>query len=299
MSEVVSQPWFGWVLLVVVGLPVASIILTEVNAALVRRESSMARPVQLMRLYILPVGALLVLLTQLPGSLVAGEGTGVKLVATVFGFLLLIFVLSAVNAAMFLNAEQGSWRDRMPSIFVDIGRIVLIAVGLAMLFSFVWGANVAGLFAALGVTSIVLGLAMQTAVGSIIAGLLLLFEQPFRLGDLLKTKAGTGRVVEVNWRSVHIDVGSAVLIVPNALLAESVFTNLSQPTMSYSQTVSTTFTKEEPPLAILSLLNDVASGLIFLADGQQPSSRPIGGGRYQTTLRSARTPMPRWPGRSS
>jgi len=76
MSEVVSQPWFGWVVLVVVGLPVASIILTEVNAVLVRRESSMARPVQLMRIYILPVGALLVLLTQLPSSLVWARAPG-------------------------------------------------------------------------------------------------------------------------------------------------------------------------------------------------------------------------------
>ncbi len=202
MSEMISQPWFFWAVLVVIGLPVASVILTEVNASLVRRRSQMARPVQLLRIYVLPVGALLVLLTQIPNNVIASDGAGVKLVATVFGFLLLIFILSALNTALFLNAEKESWRGRMPSIFVDIGRIVLIAVGLAVIFSFVWGANVGGLFAALGVTSIVLGLTLQTAVGGIVAGLLLLFEQPFRLGDWLQTAAGTGRVIEVNWRAV-------------------------------------------------------------------------------------------------
>ena len=55
-----------------------------------------------------------------------------------------------------------------------------------------WGANIGGLFAALGVTSIVLGLALQNAVGSIISGLLLLFEQPFQLGDWLTAAAVHG-----------------------------------------------------------------------------------------------------------
>jgi small-conductance mechanosensitive channel/CRP-like cAMP-binding protein len=284
MSDVVSQPWFFWAVLVVIGLPVASIVLTEVNAWLVRRRSQMARPVQLLRIYLLPVGALLVLLTQIPNSIIANDGAGVKLVATVFGLLLLIFILSALNTALFLNAEQRSWRGRMPSIFVDIGRIVLIAVGLAVLFSFVWGADVGGLFTALGVTSIVLGLALQTAVGSIIAGLLLLFEQPFRLGDWLRTESGTGRVVEVNWRSVHIDMDNEVAIVPNSSLATSAFTNLSRPTVAYTQTVNTSFTDDDAPLAVLGLLDEVANGLMFLADGQHPSSRPSGGGAYETSL---------------
>ena len=110
----------------------------------------------------------------------------------------------------------------MPSIFVDIARLVLIVTGLALLFSWVWGANVAGLFAALGVTSIMLGFALQNAVGSIISGLLLLFEQPFRLGDWLDTGSTKGRVVEVNWRAVHIETGNGVQIIPNATLGRGV-----------------------------------------------------------------------------
>ena len=72
---------------------------------------------------------------------------------------------------------------------------ILIAIGLAVLFSVVWGTDVAGLFTALGVTSIVLGLALQGAIGSIVSGLLLLFEQPFRLGDWLDAGGVRGRLV--------------------------------------------------------------------------------------------------------
>ena len=153
------------------------VILTEAHTALVRRGSALARPVNLLRNYVLPSGALLILLTQ--ASEISAEATPVRIIATVFGFVVLLVLLAAVNAALFTNAERGTWRQRIPSIFIDIVRLVIIIAGLAVLFSFVWGADVAGLFTALGVTSIVLGLALQNAVGSVISGLLLLFEQPF------------------------------------------------------------------------------------------------------------------------
>lgn len=284
MGDLLEQSWFWWAVLVVVGLPVLTIALTELNAHLVRRRSSMAGPVQTLRLYVLPLGALLVLLTQIPNSIIPNDGSGVRIVATVFGFLVLVFILSGLNTALFLNATEGSWRRRMPSIFVDIARIVIIAIGLAFLFSFVWGADVGGLFAALGVTSIVLGLALQTAVGSIIAGLLLLFEQPFQLGDWLSTSSAEGRVVEVNWRAVHIDTGNGITIIPNSSLAADAFTNLSRPTIAYTETIATTFSKDDPPQAVIEMLDGVARGLTLVPPGREPSTVTTGAGGYQTSL---------------
>ena len=205
----------------------------------------MAGPVAMLRNFAVPAGALLVLFTQVWE--LDGEATWVRILATVFGFLVLVLVLAALNAALFQQAASGTWRERMPSIFVDIVRLLLVVVGLALLFSWVWDANVAGLFAALGVTSIVLGFALQNAVGSIISGLLLLFEQPFKIGDWLDTGSERGRVVEVNWRAVHIDTGNGIRIVPNATLAGASFTNLSQPAGNHVVTVPTTFGATDPP----------------------------------------------------
>ena len=84
-----------------------TIVLTEVEARLVRRRSSMARPVRLLRAFILPVGALLVLLTQVPNAVVSNEGGIVKITATVLGLMVLVFVLSGLNTALFLNASGG------------------------------------------------------------------------------------------------------------------------------------------------------------------------------------------------
>lgn len=282
MSDLTSQSWFGWSIAIVIGLPVALVVLTELQTFLQRRDSAMARPVALLRNWAVPIGALLLLLTQT--SDVDADSSAVRIIATVFGVLVVMLVLSGLNIALFGNAATGTWRQRMPSIFVDIFRIVLIGVALAVLFSVVWDANVGGLFAALGVTSIVLGFALQNSIGSIIAGLLLLFEQPFELGDWLDTGDVRGRVVEVNWRAVHIDTGNGTQIVPNASLAGSSFTNLSRPSGSHSVSVATTFSIDDAPDVVEALLNDVAAGLTDLHPGAVPESAVTGPKTYTTTF---------------
>ena len=230
--------------------------LTELQNALTRRYSPLAGPVAMLRNFALPAGALFVLFTQVWE--IDREETWVQILATVFGFLVIVLVLSALNVLLFKQASTGTWRERMPSIFIDIARLLLVVIGLAMLFSWVWGADVGGLFAALGVTSIVLGFALQNAVGSIISGLLLLFEQPFKLGDWLDAEGVRGRIVEVNWRSVHIETGDGVQIIPNANLAGASFTNLSQPAGRHSVTIATAFGAGDPPDAVLDLLERTA-----------------------------------------
>jgi len=93
----------------------------------------------------------------------------------------------------------------------------------------------------------------------VISGLLLLFEQPFRIGDYLDTKFGKGLVVEVNWRAVHIDTENGIQVIPNAALAGDTFVNLSRTTASYFKAKATFgFAAGDPPGVIKSTLLAVA-----------------------------------------
>ena len=58
MSAITSQPWFWPALAVVVGLPLALLILNEVQGVLNRRGSAYAKPVGLLRNWLLPAAAL-------------------------------------------------------------------------------------------------------------------------------------------------------------------------------------------------------------------------------------------------
>ena len=108
MTEIFSAPWFWWAIAIAVALPISLVVLTEVHNALLRRNSYLARPVSLVRNYVLPLAALLLLL--LKATEVRADATTVRVVATVLGFVVLVLLLSGLNATVFQGAPEGSWR---------------------------------------------------------------------------------------------------------------------------------------------------------------------------------------------
>lgn len=280
--NVFTAPWFYWSMIIAAGLPTVLVLLTELQHALERRGSFLSRPIGLLRTLIVPLGALLLLLTQT--SDISIEATPMRILSTIFGVLILIMVLSGVSATVFDNAPRGSWRRRMPTIFVDVARFAIIAVGVAMIFAYVWGANVGGLFTALGISSIVLGLTLQNSVGQIISGLLLLFEQPFQIGDWVETTSAKGRVVEVNWRATHINTGSGLEIIPNSVLAGQAFANLSRPAGGHTITVPAKFSGGDAPDEVCDLLTDVASTLPHLHPEGRPTAIANSSTDYTVTI---------------
>ncbi len=280
--NVFQSSWFYWAVGIAVGLPVGLILLTELQDALVRRNSRLARQVSLLRNYLLPLGALLLLLVE--ASQVPARDIPVRILTTVFGLLVLVLLLSGLNATVFEGAPEKSWRKRLPAIFLDVARFAVIGVGLALMLSYIWGVRVGGLFAALGVTSVVIGLMLQNSVGQIVSGLFMLFEQPFRIDDWLDTGTARGRVVEVNWRAVHIDTGSGLRIMPNSMLATTSFTNLSRPPGAHKLAMTTTFSSADPPDRVCAMLSGVARALPQLKAGSVPRSVPLGAAEYCTTI---------------
>ncbi|MFZ1178670.1 MAG: mechanosensitive ion channel family protein [Mycobacterium sp.] len=280
--NVFHSSWFYWAVGIAVGLPVGLILLTELHDALVRRNSRLARQVSLLRNYLLPLGALLLLLVG--ASQVPARDIPVRMLTTVFGVLVLVLLLSGLNATVFEGAPEKSWRKRLPAIFLDVARFALIGVGLALMFSYIWGVRIGGLFTALGVTSVVIGLMLQNSVGQIVSGLFMLFEQPFGIGDWLDTGTARGRVVEVNWRAVHIDTGSGMRIMPNSMLATTSFTNLSRPPGAHKVAMTTTFSSADPPDRVCAMLSRVARALPQLKADSVPRSVPVGAAEYRTTI---------------
>lgn len=280
--NVFTAPWFYWSIIIAAGLPTVLVLLTELQHGLARRGSFLARPVGLLRTFIVPLGALLLLLVQTTD--ISVDATPVRILSTLLGVLILFMVLSGISATVFDSAPAGSWRRRMPAIFIDVARFAIIAVGVAMIFAYVWGANVGGLFTALGISSIVLGLTLQNSVGQIISGLLLLFEQPFQIGDWVETTSAKGRVVEVNWRATHINTGSGLEIIPNSVLAGQAFANLSRPAGGHTIAVQAKFAGADAPDEVCALLEAVASDLPHLHPDGTPTVNANSSTDYTVTI---------------
>lgn len=284
LSDITSKEWFWPALTVIVGLPIVLLVLGEIHTSMQRNGTPGARIVMLIRNVLAPLAAVIILFTQIKTPDGSTEFTWAKVAATAFGLVVVVVLLSGLNLVIFETAKQGTWRNRFPSIFVDIARILIIAISLAVLFGWIWGADVGGLFTALGIGSIVIGLALQNAVGSVLSGLFLLFEQPFQIGEYIVTGQGKGRVVAMNWRATHLDTANGILIIPNSQLAGEAFQNLTRASSPYEASDTYRFATDDPPDRVISVMEEVASGLPELAPGSSPSAVPMNKSRYEINI---------------
>jgi small-conductance mechanosensitive channel len=281
--DFVQQPWFVPAIIVIVGLPIVMIVLTELHGALVRNGAHGTRVVLLLRNFVAPTGALLLLLAQ-TADVGSPTVNWVRIVATIFGFLVILALLGGLNLVIFETAKTGSWRSRVPSIFIEVVRVILIVVALGVLFSVVWHADVGGLFAALGVGSIVIGLALQNAVGGVVSGLLLLSEAPFEIDEWIVVDGVRGQVVEVNWRSVHLMTVNGLLIVPNSSLAGSTFLNITKGDGPFTNDIYVRFANEDPPQLVMDVCDQTANSLPMIYPGQAATISTCGKGKYEVEI---------------
>ncbi|HEX4443588.1 MAG TPA: mechanosensitive ion channel domain-containing protein [Galbitalea sp.] len=283
MFDFVSQPWFVPAIVVVVGLPIVMILLTELHGTLVRNGAHGTRFVLLLRNFVAPTGALLLLLAQ-TADVGSPSVNWVRIVATIFGFLVILALLGGLNLVIFETAKTGSWRSRVPSIFIEVVRVILIVVCLGVLFSVVWHADVGGLFAALGVGSIVIGLALQNAVGGVVSGLLLLSERPLEIDEWIVVDGVRGQVKEINWRSVHMMTVNGLLIVPNSSLAGSTFLNITKGDGPFTNDIYVRFALEDPPQDVMAVCDQTAAGLPMIYPGQSTTVSTLGKGRFEVEI---------------
>jgi small conductance mechanosensitive channel len=88
--------------------------------------------------------------------------------------------------------------------------------------------DVTSFVAGLGVVGFALGFAFQDIAKNFMAGILLLTQQPFRLGDVIKIGDSTGTVAAVSLRATTIKTFDGLeVIIPNANVYTATIVNLS------------------------------------------------------------------------
>ena len=230
-------------LIVVVALfPVAVIGLGEIILRLQRNGRAYASSVQVVRNVLLPLLATYWLVSELGKG--GTEGTISKLFLTAAVIIGLTSLLGVINGIIF-EKDAGT---AVPKLFLDLGRILIVSVGIALTLSYVWGADLSSLATALGVSSIVLGLALQDTLGNLFNGITLINERPFRVGDYIEVDGFAGQVVEVNWRAVRMLTRERDLIVlPHMKVSQSAIVNHSRPEVNWAQKIMMGFSYDVPP----------------------------------------------------
>ena len=115
-----------------------------------------------------------------------------------------------------------------PALSVVLGSLTRLAVSIAgFLVAAVVvlpGFSPASLVAGLGVTSVAIGFAFQDILKNFFAGILLLWQKPFRVGDEIKTGDYEGTVEEINIRATILRMysGEAVVLPNGKIYAEPI-----------------------------------------------------------------------------
>lgn len=252
------------------GFPLALLVLNEIVARLRRAGHPLAETVATVRNLVAPSLALLAfvrLVLEWPQ-----ESTGARLVESAAWILLLYALLGFVDGIVFGQGAGRTGTTRLPRLFRDLARALLVGLGATVIYSQVWGQEVSAALTALGLGSIVIGLALQEPLGNIVSGLMLLLERPLDVGDWVLVDDVRGKVLEINWRSVHIETPTRELqVVPNVELYKGKFANLSRPTPVRTEVVEMGFSYDDPPNRV----KEVMTALLASTPGVLADPPPV------------------------
>jgi MscS family membrane protein len=134
-------------------------------------------------------------------------------------------------------ADQGREQELDPAVTLvkRIARVVLIFIALSALLS-LFGINMTAFAALLGITGLAFSLAARDTIADAIAGVIILVDQPFRVGDRIEIAAANtwGDVTDIGLRTTRILTrDNRMVIIPNNLIAKNEIINYTYPDPNY------------------------------------------------------------------
>jgi small-conductance mechanosensitive channel/CRP-like cAMP-binding protein len=125
----------------------------------------------------------------------------------------------------------------VPKLLRDLVAALIFLITLMFVLSVGYHAEtqLKGLLAGSGVLAIILGFAAQNLLSSIIAGLSLQIQRPYKVGDWLKIGETYGEVIEITWGATRLRTNDAITLhIPNNEMVKQTIVNLSYPTRTHS-----------------------------------------------------------------
>jgi small conductance mechanosensitive channel len=148
---------------------------------------------------------------------------GIIAAVVIFVVTLILSVLAARWAQRVTSARTGS--RQIARLLSGLARWSVLTMGTIVALGQV-NFNVTGFVAGLGVAGITIGVALQDITRNFVAGVLILFRQPFSIGDAVEIGGYAGSVREITMRDTVITTWDGeVVILPNLTVFGNPITN--------------------------------------------------------------------------
>jgi small-conductance mechanosensitive channel/CRP-like cAMP-binding protein len=131
-------------------------------------------------------------------------------------FFLLVFAIKTLAYFIFdflLLRKQGI---RYPKLVKDVLVFILYIVGILLILNYYLKIKITVLLASSAVFTVVIGFALQDILGNLFSGIILNFEDSFKLSDWVRINEWEGRVEQFGWRSFKIrTIDRELVVIPN------------------------------------------------------------------------------------
>lgn len=151
---------------------------------------------------------------------------GLRLFGATLVLILTFFLIKGVAFILERLAEQSAERRLLFKRIVPIARVLLWAASLYVVLRGIFDVNAQGLIAAAAAIGVAIGFAAQDLLKNIFGGLVIIFDQPFQVGDKISVGGTYGEVVTIGLRSTRIVTPDDNLVsVPNAQVVDGQVSN--------------------------------------------------------------------------
>ncbi len=141
------------------------------------------------------------------------------LVPKVIQAIQIITIVLVVTAVILLVINKTFRRSRRE---ITVIRLVsnliktIVVIGLVITVLAIWGVDTTALITGAGVLTLVVGLGMQNLISDVVAGLFIVFENEFNVGDIITIDGFRGTVVSIGIRTTKLEALGNIKIINNS-----------------------------------------------------------------------------------
>ena len=131
-------------------------------------------------------------------------------------FFLLVFTIKTLAYFIFDFLLQKKQEIRYPKLVKDLLVFILYIVGILLILNYYLHIKITALWVSSAVLTVVIGFALQDILGNLFSGIILNFEDSFKLSDWVRINEWEGRVEQFGWRSFKIrTIDRELIVIPN------------------------------------------------------------------------------------
>ncbi|MBN2345885.1 MAG: mechanosensitive ion channel [Candidatus Aminicenantes bacterium] len=133
-----------------------------------------------------------------------------------FWFFLLVLAVRALAYFVFDFLVLKKQGVRYPKLIKDLVVFLLFVVGILLIVRYYLRQDLTVLLASSAVLTVVIGFALQDVLGNFFSGIILNFEDSFKIGDWVRIGEREGRVEQFGWRSFKMrTIDQELVVIPN------------------------------------------------------------------------------------